>query len=170
MVLGTDPVDQIDSVVDHLVKTRDQWDLVDLQSLRETGNARALIERSLSRTKLPYRILAEQPCPYLPIDAPWQEIVKRFCPHVRHNLRTQQNRLERMRADGLRVRIITNPQGEDGLLDKLVALKSPKCVQGKLMAPFFARYAEVFQSLFDTLGPHGWIYFALIERGDRSIA
>jgi CelD/BcsL family acetyltransferase involved in cellulose biosynthesis len=38
------------------------------------------------------------------------------------------------------------------------------------MAPFFAKYPEVFHSLFDTLGPRGWIYVALMELGDRPLA
>ncbi len=38
------------------------------------------------------------------------------------------------------------------------------------MAPFLAQYREVFQSLFDSLGPRGWVYVALMELGDRPLA
>ena len=75
-----------------------------------------------------------------------------------------------MGAEGLCIRIIENPQDEPRLLDKLIALESQKRVKGQPAPPLFARYPEVFRSLFDTLGPRGWIYVALMELGDRPLA
>lgn len=169
-VWGDDPAGQIDAILNFLAQTNDQWDLVDLRALRETGNIVALLEGALSRTKLMYRVLPEEErCPYLPIDAPWAVMLSKFSPHPRHNLRTQQNRLDRMSAQGLRVRIIENPQDEPRLLEKLIALDRQKHVHGELSQPFIAKYPEVFQSLFDTLGPRGWVYVALMELGDRPL-
>jgi CelD/BcsL family acetyltransferase involved in cellulose biosynthesis len=170
LVVGDDPVVQIEAIVNCLAQAKDQWDLVDLRCLRETGNVQALIENSLSHTSLIYRILPGDRCPYLPIDAPWSEKVKRLSPHVRHNFRTQQHRLERMRPEGLRVRILENPQDEPGLLQRLVALENQKLIKGESTTPLLAEYPEVFQSLFDTLGAHGWVYVAMMELGDRPLA
>ena len=170
VVVGNDPAGQIEAIVDFLAQTKDEWDMVDLKSLRETGNVRALIERSLSHTSLTYRILPGDRCPYLPIDAPWSVMVSRLSRHARHRMRTQQKRLDLMSTQGLRVRVIENPQDEPGLLEKLIALESQKHIDGRLMASFIARFPEVFQSLFDTLGPRGWIYVALMELGDRPLA
>lgn len=176
VVVGNDPAAQIEIIVDSLAQTRDRWDMIDLRSLRETGNVRALIERSLSHTSLTYRILPGDRCPYLPIDASWSGVVSRLSragPRLGMGLRTlrnKQHRLERMGAEGLRVRIIESPSDEPGLLEKLIGLESQKRLEGKLMAPFLARYPEVFQSLFDTLGPRGWFYLALIELSDRPLA
>jgi CelD/BcsL family acetyltransferase involved in cellulose biosynthesis len=75
-----------------------------------------------------------------------------------------------MNPQGLRVRIIENPQDEPRLLEKLIALDRQKGVHGGLPQPFIAKYPEVFQSLFDTLGPGGWVYVALMELGDRPLA
>ncbi|MBZ5670978.1 MAG: GNAT family N-acetyltransferase [Acidobacteriia bacterium] len=175
LVVGDDPAGQIEAIVNFLVQTKDQWDLVDLKSLRETGNFKALIQSALSHTSLTYRILPEDRCPYLPIDASWSGVVSRLS-RAGHRLgmgmrtlRNKQHRLERMGAEGLRVRIIENPQDEPGLLEKLIVLEK-KRVEGKLMAPFLARYPEVFHSLFDTLGRRGWVYVALMEHGDRPVA
>jgi CelD/BcsL family acetyltransferase involved in cellulose biosynthesis len=169
-VLGNDPAGQSEAIVDFLAQTQDQWDLIDLRDLHETGSTIALIEKALSHAGLIYRILPEERCPYLPIDAPSSVIVSRLSRSARHTLQNQQRRLERMRAEGLRVRTIENPQEEPGLLEKLIALESQKHVHGELSQPFIAAYPEVFQSLFDTLGPRGWIYVALMELGDRAVA
>jgi len=170
-VLGDAPAGQIEALVRFLAQTQGQWDLIDLRDLRETGNTKALIEKALSNAGLLHRFLPEEErCPYLLIDAPWSELVSRFSPSSRHALRNQQSRLNRMSAEGLRVRIIENPLDEPGLLEKLVALESQKHVHGELSQPFIGKYPEVFQSLFDTLGPRGWFYLALMEMGVRPIA
>jgi CelD/BcsL family acetyltransferase involved in cellulose biosynthesis len=96
-------------------------------------------------------------------------MLRKFSPHPRHNLRTQQNRLDRMSAQGLRVRIIENPQDEPRLLEILIALDRQKHVHGEHSQPFIAKYPEVFRSLFDSLGPGGWVYVALMELGDRPL-
>ena len=169
-VLGDDPAGQSEAIVDFLVQTQEQWDLIDLRSLRETGNVKAQIESALSRTSLLYRILPEAPCPYLPIDGPWSGMVRRLSRSARRTLRNQQYRLDRMSAEGLRIRIIDRPRDEAALLEKLIAVKSQKRVRGELIPPFVARYPEVFHSLFDTLGSRGWIYVALMELGGPPLA
>jgi CelD/BcsL family acetyltransferase involved in cellulose biosynthesis len=171
LVLGNDLTSQSKAIADFLTQTQDQWDLVDLRYLRETGNTLPLIEGALSRTGLIYRILPERiKCPYLPIEAPSAVIVSRLSPSARHTVRNQQRRLERMRADGLRVRIMESPLEEPDLLEKLIAVERQKHVHGELSPPFLSKYPEVFQSLLDTLGPRGWVYIALIGMGDRLVA
>lgn len=172
LVLGNDPEGQSEAVVKFLAQTQDQWDVVDLRQLRETGNAITPIDNALSHAGLTYRIAPEQErCPFVPIDAPSSVIVSRLSRSTHRmadglrTLRKKQHRLERMSAQGLRIRIIENPHEEPGLLEKLIALESQKHVDGKLAPPFIAVYPEVFQSLFDTLGPRGWIYVALMEIG-----
>ena len=170
LVLGDDPAGQTEAVVDYLARTQDQWDLVDLRNVRGAGSSAALIESALSRTSFLHRILPEARCPYFPIDANWFGMVNRFSRSSRRTLRNQQYRLERMRAEGLCVRIIENPQDESGLLDKLIVLDIQKRIRGQLVPPFIAAHRDVFQSLFDTLGPRGWFYVALMELGERPLA
>jgi len=129
-----------------------------------------LIERALSTTGFLYRLLPEARCPYFPIDANWSEMSRKFSKSRLRTLRNQHYRLLRMGAKGLRIRIIEDPQNESGLLSKLIAIESQKRIHGGLVPPFFARFPEVFQSLFDTLGPRGWFYIALMELGDRPLA
>jgi len=170
VVLGDEPALQTAMVVDYLAQFEGQWDLVDLRSVRETGNVASSIKAALARTRLSYRILPEQPCPYFALDAPLPVMLRRLSPHTRHSVRNQLNRLRRMSGEGLRIRIIENPQDEPGLLEKLIALESRKRVAGKLVAPFLARYPEVFKSLFSRLGPRGWVYAALMELRELVIA
>ena len=171
LVLGDDPAGQSEAIVELLAQTQDQWDLVNLRDLRDTENTIARLAKALSLAGLTYRVLPEEErCPYLVIDAPWSEMLTRRSPSSRHVFRNQQSRLGRMYAEGLRVRIIENPLDEPGLLGKLIALEGQKLVNGELSPPVLGKYPEVFQALFDTLGPRGWLYIALMELGERLLA
>jgi len=169
-VWGNDPAGQTAALWDFLAQTEDQWDLVDLRSVRETGNVLPHLKISLAHTKLIYRFLPENPCHYLALDAPWPEMLSRRSRSTRHTFQTQERRLEEMRAEGLRIRIIEDPQNEPRLLEKLIALEGQKEIDGKCVDPWMARYPEVFQSLFSALGPRGWISVALMELGDLPVA
>jgi hypothetical protein len=72
--------------------------------------------------------------------------------------------------DGFRVRIIESPHLEPGLLEKMIDLEDQKHVDGKLSQPFIGVYPEVFKSIFETLGPLGWIRVVLVELKDRLVA
>jgi CelD/BcsL family acetyltransferase involved in cellulose biosynthesis len=170
LVVGDNPAAQTEAIVDFLAQTQDHWDLIDLRDLRNTENALPLIKAALARARLNHRVLPEERCPYLRIEAPWAEMVTGNSRSPDYALRKQQFRLKRMSAEGLRIRIIENPRDEAGLLEKLIAVERRKQVHGKLSQPFIGRYPEVFQSLFDTLGPRGWIHIALMERGEHPLA
>jgi CelD/BcsL family acetyltransferase involved in cellulose biosynthesis len=170
LVLGTDLASQIEAVVRFLEQTQHEWDVVDLRCLRDVGNTMAHIERALSCTNLLYRMEVEARCPYLSIDSDFWGVAESRSPSTRQTLRNEQRRLDRMRADGLRIRIIEAPQDEPELVAKLVALESQKRVDGEYVAPVFARCPTVLQLLFDTLGRDGWIYVALMELGSRPLA
>jgi hypothetical protein len=124
LVLGGDLVSQDDAVADFLARTAEQWDIVDLRDLRDTGEGTALIENALARNGLPYRILPEKDgCPYLSIDGDSAKLMKRLSGYVRRTLR---KRRERAVAEGVCIRIIENPQQEPGLVEKLMALDHQK--------------------------------------------
>ena len=164
-VLGGDPQGQIGAVARFLAQTSDEWDLVELTDLREAGGQIPRIESALSRAHLSYRILPEQKgCPYVTLEADPSTPMNNLSGHVRRTLR---KRIERASALGLRVRIIENPQQEPGLVDEMIGLERGKIDAG---GPFIGKYPEVFRSLFDGLGPRGWLYVALLEREDRPVA
>lgn len=168
LALGNDQASQCRAIAEFLADTQDQWDLVDLRDLREGANTLAQIGSAIANVGLHFRILPEKErCPYLPITGDSTTQLERLSGHVRRVLR---KRMERARALGLRVRVIENPQHEEGLVKKMVALEAQKHSDGKLVEPFIGRYRDVFQSLFDTLGPRHWVYVALMELGDRPVA
>jgi CelD/BcsL family acetyltransferase involved in cellulose biosynthesis len=165
LVVGENLGAQTEAIADFFASTQDQWDLIDLRDLR---NANALMLSALSHVNLKYRVVPEaEYCPYLPMEGGSTAAMNRLSGHVRRTLR---KRMERAETRGLHVRILENPQDEPGLLDRMTAIESQKSVGGKLSPPFLGRYPEVFQSLFDTLGPRGWIYVALVELEHRPVA
>ena len=166
-ILGDNPAGQIEAIVEFLKRTSDQWDLVDLRDLRTNGEIIRLIEDALYRTNLHYRILPEKDrCHYLRINGDSAAVVKKFSGHFRKRLRNQMNRAT---AEGLRIRIIEEPEQEPRLLEKLISLDHKKHLQ-RSSPPFIGLNAKVFQSLFESLGPRGWLYVALVEKNNQPIA
>ena len=167
LVLGEDPAGQTMAIADFLAGTSAEWDVVDLRDLRDTGEQVALIESALTHVGLSYRIVPEQnSCPYLTIGGDASEVTKRLSGHVRRTLRS---RSLRAAAQGLRTRIIENPERDPDLLGKLIGLEYTKHLRS-VHPPFIGAYPGVFQSLFDDLGPHNWLYVALLELGDQPVA
>ena len=170
LVQGADKVPQVQAVVGFLGRSQGEWDVVDLRNLRDTGNAITDIEGELTRAGLPYlRFPEEERSPYMPISGPWSEVVSRRSSRSRDTFRRMQTRLDRMASQGLRVRIVDDPAKEPRLLEKMIAIEARKRVAGDLSVPFLGRYADVFATVFDKLGPQGWIRVAVMELGDRLI-
>jgi len=171
VVVGLDPVGQLNALVEHFARTQDKWDVIELRDLRDTNSTLTSFEDALSHADLSYTVLPEEErCPYLIIDAPWSEVLSRRSSSTRHVFRNQQSRLNRMHAEGLHVRFIENPADEPALIEKLIVLEKQKHVRGRLSPAVIGKYPEVFRSLFQTLGPRGWLYVVLMELGDRPIA
>ena len=167
LLLSDDPSAQMSTIVAHLVETQDEWDLIDLRKLRDEGEEITRIERALARTNLCYSILPEsEGCPYLPIEANSSAWVARLSGDARRTLR---QRMKKAVAEDLRTRIIENPHQEPGLLKVLIDLERKKHIH-KSTQTFVGSYPEVFQSLFATLGPRGWLYVALLEQRDQPVA
>jgi CelD/BcsL family acetyltransferase involved in cellulose biosynthesis len=171
LIVGDGATGQVEAIVDFLIETADEWDVIDLRHLRETGQAVELLARVLASRGLPFRVAPEaERCPYMPIDAPWAEMLERRSSSTRHRFRNQQTRLDRLRAEGLRVRIIEDPQQEPGLLERMVAVEAQKHVGGRPSPPFLGRHSDVFRPLFATLGPRRWYCVAVMELGERLLA
>jgi CelD/BcsL family acetyltransferase involved in cellulose biosynthesis len=171
LVLGDDAEGQIQAVVEYLSHTQSEWDILDLWDLRDIEVAKEHIENALRRASLRYLFLPEEErCPYMPIDGSWSAIISRRSSSIRHTYRNQQSRLNRMSSEGLRVRILDDPSKEPGLLQKMVALEEQKRVGGQLSAPFLALHSSAFESIFDALGPKGWLCVALMELNDQLLA
>lgn len=167
LVVGKDPAALTMAVADFLARTSGQWDVVDLRDLRDTGEQVGLIERALDQVGLFYQVFQEQnSCPYLTIDGDASEVIKKLSGHVRRTLR---KRSMRAAMQGLRTRIIENPAQEQGLLKKLIDLEYQKRLR-RVYPPLVGMYSDMFQTLFDKLGPQGWLYVALLELGDQPVA
>jgi CelD/BcsL family acetyltransferase involved in cellulose biosynthesis len=167
LIIGADQEGQIVAIVEFLARTTRQWEFIDLKDIRETQDAQVLIKNILVQASLPYRTLPEgDPCPYVQTDGGAASSINRLS---RQERRTLRKRSERAATEGLRTRIIENPENEPDMLKKLMALDHEKHLH-RLSPSFFGTYPEVFQALIDNLGPRGWLYVALLELGSRPIA
>ena len=89
--------------------------------------------------------------------------------HSRFIRRTLRKFAERAQ-EGFKIRVIEDPSREPELLQRMIDLEAQKYVGGKLSIPFLGRYADVFQSLFHTLGPQGRILVVVLECDDQLVA
>ncbi|HWA95905.1 MAG TPA: GNAT family N-acetyltransferase [Terracidiphilus sp.] len=157
----------IESFVQYLSQTANEWDLIDLRDLRNPEESLAQIERALTSAGLSFhRTQEKEGCPFLPIDGGADHAMKKLSGHVRRVLR---KRLERAAAEGLTTRILERPDEDPGLIEKLVALDLHKAERSEF-PPFLGTYPEVFQELFENLGPQGWIHVALFEDAEQPVA
>ncbi|MGA3332612.1 MAG: GNAT family N-acetyltransferase [Terracidiphilus sp.] len=167
LVLGEDRAGQTAAVVEFLARTTEQWELVDLKDLRGPGDVIAGAEKAAAHARMRSLFLPEEVrCPYMPIDGPWSEMMSR---RSRSTRRVFRNFTVKAR-EGLQVRVVENPQNEPGLLQQLVTLEALKHVRGQQSGPFLAAYPDVFQSLFNILGPQGLLLIALLEWNGQLVA
>jgi CelD/BcsL family acetyltransferase involved in cellulose biosynthesis len=168
LVVGSDVPGQIVALAQYLRRDARAWDHIDLRDLRDTGNAIAHIEAALKEAGLSYRTYPEEErCPFMPIEGSWEEMMKK---HSRSTRRAFRKFTERAQAEGFKTRMIEDPSREPELLQRMIAVEAQKQVGGNLSIPVLGRYAEVFQSLFQTLGPQGWISVVVLEREDQLVA
>lgn len=166
LVLGDDVLGQTAALAQYLRREARAWDLIDLCELRDTG-AIPHIEIALQEAGLSYRTFPEKVrCPYMPIECSWEETMAKHSRSIRREFR----RFMEKTREGFRMRVVEDPSREPELLERMIAVEAQKHVGGKLSVPFLGRYAELFRSLFETLGPKGWISVVVMEFGDRLIA
>lgn len=167
LIVGNDFPGEMLALAQYLKRDAGAWDYIDLRELRDAG-AIENIETALQEAGLSYRIFPEvERCPHMPIEGSWQETMPK---HSRYTRRTFRKFAERAPQEGFRTRIIEDPTREPELLQKMIAIEAQKHVGGELSIPFLGKYAEVFRSLFETMGPQGWISVVVLEREDQLIA
>jgi CelD/BcsL family acetyltransferase involved in cellulose biosynthesis len=167
LIVGEDQAGQASVVAEFLSSTSEHWEFVDLRDMREIPDSAGLVEASLERAGLRCQVEQEaEVCRYLLIDRDVTELMNRFSGHRRRGIQSLRKRLAN---EGMRVRVIENPELEPGLLDKLIAVDHQKHLH-RGVPSFVGSYPEVFQALINNLGPSGWTYLALIELEDRPVA
>ena len=167
LVLGDDVSGQTIALAQYLRQEARAWDFIDLRDLRDTGNTIAEIENALQDTGLSYRVFPEEErCPYMSVESSWEETMQNRSRSTRRAFR----RFADKTREGFRTRIVEDPSREPELLQRMIDLEAQKHVDGKPSIPFLGRHSDVFQSLFQTLGPKGWISLVVLECGDTLIA
>ena len=171
LVVGNDVRALTHAAIDYLACTARDWELVDLKEMRDDGSRIAAVEVAATIAGLSHRPLQEfEVCPYMPIKAPWPEAMRKMGKNHLRDARKAFIRLQRMEPEGLRVRILDQPHKERDLLGRMIAVEAQKKVDGRHSEPFVGRYAEVFQSLINALGPQGSIVVLVLEMRDRLVS
>ena len=167
LVMGDDIPGQTVALAQYLRREARAWDFIDLRDLRDTGESLARIESALKDAGLSYRVFPEEErCPFMPIEGSWQETIQNHSRYTRRALRKFAEKAQ----EGFRIRVIEDPSREPDLLQRMIDLEAQKHVGGQPSIPFLGRHEAVFQSLFQTLGPKGWIAVVVLERDDALIA
>ncbi len=167
LVLGDDTGAQTEAVIGYLSQSVQDWELIDLRDLRDTGSTIAEIKRALVRFNLRFHLTPEvERSPFMAITGPWSNTMTQ---HSRFTRRVHR-RFAELASEGYRVRIVENPEREPDLLGRMIALESQKRVGGKLSIPFLGAHQDVFQRVFETLGSQGWITVVLLEWNNRIFA
>ncbi len=167
LVLGLDQTVLTHIVMEYLARSAADWDIVDLIDVRDRDGSAEALQVAATSVGLHCRLLTEEDCLYMPIDAPWIETMKRK--HLRFARRAYLAYTERV-DEQLKIRVVDEPHLEDDLLQRIVIVEAQKQVNGKPSAPVVGRYPELFQKLLDELGPLGAVAIVLVEKGSQLIA
>lgn len=170
LLLEDSSAEEVEALLDYLWRERKSWDLVELGQLPADSSPAKRLAEALPRSPLHYRLRADEPCVYIPLTTDWAGFLKTRSKLTRETFHKKANRLKRLEAEGLRIRILENPQGEPGLLARMVALEKKKQVRGAPVLRVLNTAEDFFRLLFDTLGPAGQLYLALMEQHDRLMA
>ncbi len=168
LVVGRDVDALTSAAIEYLARSTRDWDLIELEELRDTGHLIAAIRSAAASSGLPCRFFLEADgCPYMPIDGPWAQTQKKK--HLNFARRAFLGFSKRA-GEGFRLRVAERPHTERDLLERIIAVEAQKQVGGDLSEPFFGRHPEIFQTLFDKLGPRGSIAIVLLEKCDELVA
>ncbi|HWA95906.1 MAG TPA: GNAT family N-acetyltransferase [Terracidiphilus sp.] len=171
LIAGDENSGRTEAVLGHLIRNQQQWDVVDLRDLRDVGNSLVHIGNALNDAGLEFRFLPEEErCPFMPIQGPWENYLSQLSGPSRHRLRKRQSKLLRTLGDEVRLRAVDKPHLEDGLLERMIALEKQKRSGGLLSVPVLGRHADVFESIWKTLGPKGWLCVTLMEWRNQLLA
>lgn len=171
LLVGEDLDHHAAALAEHLKLTKREWDLMDLMDVRDIDGAVAHIQNAMTRQGLHCQVLpTEERCPYFPIESTWEQMLLRRSRSTRHSYRNRQSRQIKLTGDRLRRRVVIAPHTEPGLLRRMIALESQKRSGGVLSAPFLGESADVFESLWHSLGTKGWLCVTLLEWDDRLLA
>ncbi len=165
LLFSSDAAGQCAALVAHLERDRRRWDLLELRNLRDTPS-REHLEAALRRSDLQFRFRPDSVCPYVSVQSDWAGFERAMSYNSRRTFRNQRNRLERLKS--LRIRVLENPAQESGLLPRIIELERQK--KSDPEDRVLGRHESFFQALFESLGPAGGLYIALMEIGTELVA
>lgn len=168
LVVGVTCAELMMALAEFLARTAEQWDVMDLRDLPDHEAGAGMAKSALVRAGLLFHAKVEKDrCPCLSLESGGAEQqMARLSGHVRRVLR---KRYAHASNEGARVRIIEHPEAEPGLLQTMIALERDKHERSEF-PPFVAPRERVFADMFERLGPRGWLYVALLEKGGEPIA
>lgn len=171
LLIGDNEDAQTSAVAEYLRLTSSDWDIVDLTDVRDTNSAALRIQHAMSRAGLRCDLLpVRDRCPYLPLDAPWDEMIRRRSRLTQKAFRNRQSRLRKMTGDAVRIRVLNEPHKEPGLLERMIELEKQKHYKGVQSEPFLGEYFSVFDEVIRQLGPKGAICVILLEWENRLLS
>jgi CelD/BcsL family acetyltransferase involved in cellulose biosynthesis len=154
------------AIADHLALDADHWDVINLINLYRKDEI-SRFQNALLNCSLPFQLAPElEGSPYLVLETGSPAIMRRISAQGRRKLRKE---IEAAALAGMKVRIIENPENENGLINKLADLEQKKSRFLKV-EPFISRYPKEFQSIVNTMGPRSLLYIALLEQEETPIA
>lgn len=167
LIAGNDAVCQFAAILDHLRTSSNEWDLLDLREIRDLGSHMSELHATLQNSGLHYRLARETAaCPYLPITGNSKELMKALSVDRQRSL---QKKIRHMEDHKYSIDIIESPNECQMLLDDMIALDHKKAAQSRIPLVAGAN-SKTFRSLFNELGPAGWLYVATLRTNETLVA
>lgn len=170
LLLPEDSSGQATAVIAYLQARQHLWDVVELRHICSTSPSVEALRKSLQTSDLPHRIRRDSPSHFVPLDSDWQGYTRHLTRESRATFHKKANRLKRLEAEGLHIRVVERPDEEIHFLDQIVRLEQIKKARVGPTLHIFPEAEAFFHDLTMAFGPRGQIWFALIEMRERLIA
>jgi len=169
-LLDGDRAGQIRTIVAHWMVQQELWDLIELREVTPISCTPTDLQEGLRSVGLSYCLRDDERSPYLEVESDWESFLRGQPQNTRHYFHRAAHRLERLKAQGLRIRIVEDPHREPDLLERMIRLESRKKARGAPTWHVLEEDREFFESILQTLGPRGRLFVGVMELGETLIA
>jgi len=156
------------AILQHLLKTRTQWDMLSFAKLRDDARV-SLLSKLVEMTNCPIKVREVCRTPFLPVVSTWEDFYNSKSRKFRMTRRSVANRLQRLGPISVE-RIKAEAEVPKALDDMLaVSRKGWKRIEGK--DPLSVEFERsFFSALTEVAARYGWLNLWLLRLGGEAIA
>jgi CelD/BcsL family acetyltransferase involved in cellulose biosynthesis len=159
----------LNAILDCLQEQKDNWDVIEFQSIAENSTAYKELKKILRKRKFRFGVKDWLHSPYIAIDSDWEEFVSGRSKKLRKNIRNLLNKLNRKGT--FSIQHINGLDRNGDILKTIIAISetSWKTRYNRSLAGT-AENRHFFENLYSAACKKGWLNIWLLKIKDEPVA